>query len=133
MASLIKTWPAGMDARKVLTIFSEKKPAFPNYYFTLGRGRPKQEVERLFFTYRGHILGHFDVREIVRNIPGTLPYLHRIDGGPSDWQIKPYNWVAVCDPPFHRLKDKVFHDGFRGFHYFDLDVYRNTPESRMAI
>lgn len=132
MADLIKTWPAFMHPRKVLTIFSDT-PAFPNYYFTLGRGKPKLDVERLWFTYRNRVLGHFEVREIIRNTPGAIPPLVRIDGGESEWQIKPYNWVALCDPPFHRLKEKLYYGYFRGFRYFDLEAHRGTPESRIAI
>jgi len=121
-----------MDPRKVLQIFNEKEPAFPNYYFTLGRGKPQREVGELWFTYRGRILGNFEVREIACNV-GQFPPLRRIDGGESEWQIRRDNWVAVCDPPFHRLREKLYMGAFRGWHYFDVGAYRGTSESRIAI
>ena len=134
MASIIKTWPAAMEPRRVLTIFStENSAAFMVFYFTISRGKPKQEIEKLWFTYRGRVLGYFIVDEVVCNTGDNIPKLRRIDGGDSEWQIKLYNWVAVCSPPFHRLRDKVFYDSFRGFHYFSLDDYLRTPESRIAL
>jgi hypothetical protein len=73
------------------------------------------------------------VREVVCNLGDNIPKLHRIDGGESEWQIKRDHWVAICDPPFVRLKDHVWHDSFRGFRYFSLEAYLQTPESRIAI
>jgi hypothetical protein len=132
MADLLKTWPAAMEPRKVLTIFSERE-CFAEYYFTLGRGKPKQEIENLWFTYRGRILGHFRVDRIVCNTGDNIPKLRRIDGGESEWQIKRDRWVAICDPPFFRLKGHVWHDSFRGYRYFDLEAYRQTSESKIAL
>lgn len=131
MADVIKTWPAFMEPRKVLTIFGPKQP-FAMYYFTLGRGQPKQEIKHLWFTYRGRILGHFEVEAVECNV-GQFPPLRRIDGSPSEWQIKRDRWVAICRPPFHRLKERLYYGYFRGFHYFDIEAYRGTQESRIAI
>src|SRR3954471_12612489 len=116
MADVIKSWPSFMHPRKVLMIFNER-PAFPSYYFTIGRGKPKRDVERIWFTYRSRILGHFDVRQVIRNVPGAIPPLRRIDGSEREWQIKPYNWVVVGAPPFHRLRERLYMEAFRGFHY----------------
>jgi hypothetical protein len=133
MADVIKTWPAFMEPRKVLKIFADAHAgAFSMYYFTLGRGKPKQEVEHLWFTYRGRILGRFKVDEIVCNV-GQLPPLRRIDGSESEWQIKRDRYVAICSPPFTRLKEKVYMGPFRGFHYFNFDEYVASMESRVAI
>ena len=132
MADIIKTWPTVVSAKATARMFSPTVPTFHRYYFTLGRGRPKQAIERLWFTYQGRILGYFIVEEIVVN-DGTLPKLHRLDGGESDWQMRKDAIVAVCAPPCVRLKDRVFMDGFRGFRYFDLESYRAQPESRHRI
>lgn len=129
MADIIKTWPRAVSAAATARMFSEKSPAFCRYYFALGRGRPKQEVDRLWFTYLGRIIGYFRVDEIVVN-DGTLPRLNRLDGTPGEWQIAKDAYVAICNPPAVRLKDRVFMDGFRGFRYFDIDEYRKTPDSR---
>jgi hypothetical protein len=120
-----------MEPRKVLEIFSPKI-TFAVYYFTLGKGKPSQQIDNLWFCYRGRILGHFAVTEIVCNV-GQLPRLRRIDGGESEWQIKRYRYVAICDPPFTRLKEKLYHDSFRGFHYFSIDSWREQPEAHIAI
>lgn len=129
MAEIIKTWPRAVSARSTAQMFSEQNPAFCRYYFTLGRGRPKQQVTRLWFTYLGRILGYFVIDEIVCN-DGTLPKLNRIDGSPGEWQIAKDAWVAVCSPPAVRLKERVFYEGFRGWRYFNLASHLGTPESR---
>ena len=53
MADIIKTWPAATDARTVAEIFSADAPPFGHYYFTLGRGKPKEKVDRIWYTWRG--------------------------------------------------------------------------------
>lgn len=120
-----------MNTRKVLTIFNEK-PAFSMYYFTLGRGKPRREIGALWFTYRGRILGYFRVKEVVCNV-GQLPRLNRIDGEPSEWQIKRDRYVAICNPPFFRLRDHVYHGAFRGWHYFNFDSYTQTMEAKIPL
>jgi hypothetical protein len=107
-------------------------PAYNAEKFKLGHYQPAQQIDNLWFCYRGRILGHFAVREIVCNV-GQLPRLRRIDGGESEWQIKRDRYVAICDPPFHRLKEKLYYGSFRGFRYFDLELYRDNPESRIAL
>lgn len=47
MADIIKTWPANMDSKVVAELFSKDNPPFCEFYFTLGRGRPQQSIERL--------------------------------------------------------------------------------------
>lgn len=128
---ILKTWPAFMEPRKVLEIFSPKI-TFAVYYFTLGKGKPSQHIDNLYFTYCGRILGHFAVKEIVCNV-GQLPRLRRIDGGESEWQIKRDRYVAICDPPFTRLKEKLYYGSFRGFRYFSIAEYRESPESHIAL
>jgi len=132
MADIIKTWPAFIDPKTVARMFSPTVPPWHWYYFTLGRGRPKEKIERLWFTYRDRILGFFHVEEIIVN-DGSLPVLHRLDGGTSDWQMRKDAKVAVCPAPCVRMKERLFFSGFRGWRYFELDSYRETPDAKFRI
>lgn len=132
MSDIIKTWPAKVNARSVAEMFSETAPPFCRFYFTLGRGRPKQNIERIWFTYQGRILGYFVIEKIVVN-DGTLPKLNSLDGSESDWQFRKDAIVAICKPPCVRLKERIFMDGFRGFRYFDLDSYQDTSDARHRL
>lgn len=132
MAEIIKTWPAAVDPKTVAQIFSEKAPPFARYYFTLGRGKPKQEITRIWFTYQGRILGSLEVEEVVCN-DGTLPKLAKLSGEEGEWQIRRDAWVAVCAPPCRRITDRVYHDGFRGWRYFDFESYRNTADAKVRL
>lgn len=78
------------------------------------------------------IIGHFDIQEIVQN-RGQLPLLTTLDGNPSEWQIKPDRWVAVCQPPFYRLEEILFYSGFRGWRYFNLETYRDSLDSKVIL
>lgn len=130
MTAILKTWPAFMEREHTLEVFTHKWAVF---YFTLGRGRPrKAEPDQLYYTHRGEIIGHFAIKEIVQNV-GQLPKLTAIDGTESEWQIKGDAWVAICPPPFHRLQEEIFHEGFRGWRYFDLDAYRGTLGGKVRI
>jgi len=129
VAAIIKTWPSFMPRKRVREAFTHD---WGRFYFTIGRGKPAKPVEILFYTHKGVILGHFEISEIVQNV-GQLPRLRSISGDFSEWQIKLGNWVAICDPPFHFLKERLYHDGFRGFRYFDLDAYRGTVDSKVRI
>lgn len=129
MTAILKTWPAFMERAKVLAVFTHPWPIF---YFTLGRGRPQQPPATLYFTHQGRILGSFSIDEILRN-DGSFPKLRSITNKESEWQIKADAWVAICRPPFHRLTERLFHEGFRGWRYFDLDAYRGTLESKVRI
>jgi hypothetical protein len=131
MADIIKTWPAFMDAKKVADIFSSRG-AFARYYFTLGRGKPKEPITKIWHTWRGRILGSFVVDEIVRN-DGSLPKLRSLSDKESGWQIKPDAWVAICTPGCDRLRERLFMSGFRGWRYFDIASYRDNPESRIRF
>ena len=130
MSDIVKTWPAAMPPRKVLQIFG--RDVFPSYFFTLGRGKPQQEIENIWFTYRGRLLGSFPIDSVECNV-GQFPPLRRIDGGESEWQIKRDRWVVICRPPFARLRQKVYMNGFRGWHYFDFNQFTESMESRIAI
>lgn len=126
---IIKTWPAFMEPALVRRVFDGK---WRQYYFTLGRGRPQSELGRIWFTHRGVLLGSFVVAGIVVN-DGSLPKLTRLDGGPSEWQIKPDRWVAVCVGPIDWLGEQVFHESFRGWRYFDFETYRNSLDARLNL
>lgn len=128
---IIKTWPAFIDPKTVARMFSPKG-SFARYYFTIGHGRPKQKIERMWFTYRGRILGRFYVEEVVCN-DGSLPKLNRLDGQPSEWQIRKDAWVAVCVPGCVRTRERVFYGAFRGFRYFDYEAYRGTMEAKCRV
>lgn len=129
MADIIKTWPSCISAKTTARVFSPKHPPFTRYYFSLGRGKPKQRIDFLWFTYQGRIIGCFVVEDVVCN-DGSIPPLHRLDGGESGWQFRKDAWLAVCMPPCDRTKDRVFHESFRGWRYFDFDAYVLLPESR---
>ncbi len=130
MPAILKTWPAFMPPKKVLEVFTHQRSVF---FFTLGRGRPQQTVTEIYHTHRGRILGHFTVDAVVRNMGDNLPKLTAIDGTESEWQIKLMNYVAICPPPFYPLEEKLYHEGFRGWRYFDLDAYRGTIGSRVRL
>ncbi|HEV2174009.1 MAG TPA: hypothetical protein VGR71_10595 [Nitrospira sp.] len=132
MTDIIKTWPANVEARTVAQIFSESNPPFCRFFFTLGRGKPKQAIANIWFTYQGRILGSFEVEEVVCN-DGTLPRLSRLDGGESEWQIRKDAWVAVCAPPCKRIHERVFHEPFRGWRYFNFQTYKLSPDARVRF
>ena len=129
MTAILKTWPAFMPPKKVLQVFTHD---WGHFYFTLGRGKPKQEPQQLWYTHRGRVLGYFDVGRIVRN-DGSLPKLRSLSDQESEWQIRGDAWVAICAPPFHRLEEKLYHEGFRGWRYFDLEAYRGTLGAKIRI
>lgn len=134
MSAILKTLPTRF-ARGELQRFLglDGKPCWTIYYFSLGRGRPKRDgVDGIYFTHRGRIIGNFSIKEIVQNA-GQLPMLTTLDGEPSEWQIKADAWVAVCRPPFHRMSERLYHEGFRGWRYFDLESYRGTVESKVRL
>lgn len=134
MTSIIKTLPVRF-ARGELERFLglDGKPCWTIYFFTLGRGRPKRITpEQIYFTHKGIVIGHFAIADIVQNV-GQIPKLTNMDGDPSAWQIKPDAWVAVCRPPFVRLEDKIYHEGFQGWRYFDLGSYRGTIGAKLRI
>ena len=118
-----------MSTEKVLQIFTHD---WGTFYFTLGRGRPTKPVDKLYYAHKGVLLGHFDVQRIARN-DGSFPKLRSLSDEESEWQIKPDAWVALCRAPFHRLEEKLFHDSFRGWRYFDLDAYRGTLDAKVRI
>lgn len=132
MSDIIRTWPANLDAHTVAEMFSATLPPWCTYYFTLGRGMPKRKIDRLWFTWRGRILGYFYVDEIIVN-DGSLPRLHSLSGGESEWQIAKDAKIAICSPPCIRLKERIFHEGFRGWRYFNIDEWRANPESRHRL
>lgn len=135
MNAILKTLPTRFARGQLERFFGlDRDPAFCVYYFTLGRGRPKrpEPVTELWFTHLSVILGHFEIEEIVQN-KGQLPLLTTLDGKPSEWQIKPDRWVAVCRPPFHRQSEKLFHSGFRGWRYFDVAAYSKTLDAKIPI
>lgn len=128
MTDIIKTWPAFMDQRKVRKIFGH----FSTFFFTLGRGCPRRTIEGLWFTHQGRIMGRFVVREIVQNV-GQLPKLRSIENRESEWQIKADAYVAICPGPFVPLKEGLFHESFRGWRYFNIDEYRETPDAKINM
>jgi hypothetical protein len=132
MADIIKTWPASCNARAVVEVFRQRKNTFATYYFTLGRGMPQKPIDRLWFTWRGRILGSFVVDHIAVN-DGSFPRLRRLDGEESAWQIKPDARVAICIEDCQPLKERLYMGGFRGWRYFDIDAYRETPASRFPL
>jgi hypothetical protein len=131
MTAILKTLPTFFARGQIQNFLAAE---FSRFYFTLGRGKPQRPdpVKRIYFTHCGVILGFFFIEEIVQN-KGQLPLLTTLEGKPSEWQIKPDRWVAVCAPPFYFEQDKIYHAGFRGWRYFDLQAYRNTLESKVRL
>ena len=146
--AIIKTLPARFARGNLEKFFgTEEKPCFTEYFFTLGRGRPAQThprrrdyagapawfgLEQLYFSHRGVLIGWFRIACVVQNV-GQIPLLTTLDGAPSEWQIKPDRWVAVCEPPFHRLKELIYHEGFRGWRYFDFDTHVKTTAAKVRL
>jgi len=119
-----------MNSRRVLEAFTHD---WGEFYFTLGRSKPQQQIERLWYTHQGRILGSFKVARIIQNDGTNIPRLRSISGEVSEWQIKPDAWVAICKQPFERLKQKIYYAGFRGWRYFDLSKYGESFESKIRI
>jgi hypothetical protein len=150
VTAILKTLPSRFargQMERFLGVGTE--PCFTTYFFTLGRGRPGRAdivaysnscqlegwtgIDELWFTHQGVIIGYFAIEIIVQNV-GQLPLLTTLDGNPSEWQIKPDRWVAVCLPPFHQLEERVFHEGFRGgWRYFDLAKHSASPDSKIQL
>ncbi len=129
LKDVIKSWPAKFDRAHVLNVFTH---TWGRLWFSLGRGKPKSGPRRLYYTHQGQIIGHFDVEAVVIN-DGSLPKLRSITDKVSEWQFKPDVWIAVCPQPFHPLEEKLFHEGFRGWRYFDLESYRLTEDARWRL
>jgi hypothetical protein len=134
VTGIIKTLPVRFARGDIERFFGlDGKPCWTTYYFTLGRNRPKRVTpEQLYFTHKGLVVGYFRIADIVRNA-GQLPLLTNMDGDPSAWQLKTEAWGAVCEPPFHRLKEKIFFGGFQGWRFFDLETYRRTLDAIVRI
>jgi len=134
MTAILKTLPTRFARGEIERFFGlAGKPCWTTYFFTLGRGRPKRcDPTEIYFTHKGIIVGHFTIADIVKNA-GQLPLLRTMDGDPSAWQIPPDAWVAICAPPFHRLKEKLYHEGFRGWRYFDIAEYRGLISSKVRL
>ena len=130
MAAILKTWPSVFPRSKVLEVFNHD---WGQFYFSLGLGLPKQTPDELWYTHRGEIIGYFKIAKIIRNQGDNLPRLRSITGEVSEWQIKLMNWVAVCDPPFFKAPERVYHDSFRGWHYFSFDTYRSTIDAKIRM
>jgi hypothetical protein len=119
-----------MPRSKVLEVFQHD---WGQFYFTLGRGKPAQAIDQLWYTHDGEIIGYFKITTIVRNMGDNLPRLRSISGETSEWQIKLMNWVAICDPPFILSPEQLFHESFRGYRYFDFETYAKSPYARVRI
>ena len=154
MADIIKTIESWRDSDRVFTWLTRRNRT-PNqrhylYFFTLGRGHPKQTIERLYFTFQGFVIGWFDVEDIVANLGKWADFVDgaiKIDKATGvrelatndhlrrayTWRPKPGVWMVLCPPPFHSIEEQLYYSGFQGFRYFDLDSYRKMPESKFLI
>ena len=129
MADIIKTWPANMPASDVSLMFGEES-LFSEYYFAIGRGKPKQPIERVWYTYQGRIIGSWKVDRMVVN-DGSFPRLSSISGG--EWTIKHDAYVLICGSGCERPRQRLYMSGFRGWRYFDFEAYSHSAESRLRI
>ena len=130
MADIIKSWPAAIPAADIADMFTDDAK-YSAYYFTIGRGKPKEKIERIWWSYQGRIIGSFKVDRLVIN-DGSLPQLGSISGGDM-WEIKPDRWVAICESGGELLNERLFYAGFRGWRYFDIDDYRKCRESKVRL
>ncbi len=124
MPDAIKTIEGWRDELKVRRFLSARVGFF---IFSLGRGKPKQLVERLWFTFKGRVLGSIAIEAIEENTgqyDGKLKLLY------GDW--KPGRILMRCRPPFEFLEEEVFHRGFQGWRYFDLEQYRASAAHAAA-
>ena len=78
---IIKTWPTGVPAKAGTQIFSSNN-SLHTFYFTLGRGKLKEMISRLWYAYNGRILGSFRVLEIVQNDGTNIPKFYK----PEKWR-----------------------------------------------
>lgn len=147
MSYIIKTIESWRDPRRVirwLHAFDGNKDAC--FYFPIGRGMPKRSpVTRLYFTFRGRVMGWFKIAEFQVMCPtllewmisetGSMPEnqdreptakcnLNLVYKGGKRWFPKLGTWVVFCSSPFHRTKKRIYMQGFRGFRYFDLKAGR---------
>jgi hypothetical protein len=135
LPDILKTVPARFARGRILQFLGiGQEPAFCVYFSQLGRGEPQRRpIVRLWFTHRGVLIGSFVVNKIEKNT-GQFPRLRTMDGGSeSAWQLKPDRWVCVCTARFQLLKERIFHEAFRGWRYFDFDAYRATPAAKIRI
>jgi hypothetical protein len=131
LADIIRTWPAFMERKRVLNAFTH---GYARFYFTCGRGKPKQEVENIWFTHTGDILGHFKIDEFFHyEREGQLPPLRSVSNRESEWQFRPGSWIAICPGPFIPLKEEMHYGSFRGWRYFDLEKHRGSLEALIAL
>lgn len=155
MADIIKTIESWRDPRRVLRFLTNHNGCEHDwaFFFSLGRAKPKQPVERLFFTFQGRILGWFDVLDIIYNSPQfeasvsggtTLDQATTPDQPPrqlvryrerngGEWRPKMDSALVLCRPPFFRVEEKLYHEGFRGWRYFDLEAHRKTLDAQVRV
>lgn len=129
MPDVIKTIESWRDARRVLAfLHSHDHSPDPEwrFIFNLGRGCPQRPVGRLYFVFKGRVLGWFAIESFQQNVGQFEGYSKMFSG----WS--PARWVMVCQPPFTRIKERIYKRGFQGWRYFDLEAYRNSSEAKMA-
>lgn len=140
MADVIKTIEGWRDPGRVLAWLTRwNKGRNAVYFFVFGRGRPKERVENLWFTFRGRVLGWFEVVEVKANVGDLYDFVtgkecRTMEGTPvttPGWHPKLGVYLAICRPPFHLLKSRLYLAGFRGWRYFDFLSYRLTPEAKL--
>ena len=134
MADIIKTWPANVDTRAAAAMFNEVQSTYGAYFFALGRGKPAQDIDHVWFTFRGRILGNFKVDRFVVNDGSEAVFEHLNRAcGEGGWTIPHDYWTCICESGFTKLRERLFMPGFRGWRYFDLNSYRSTAAARMRV
>ncbi len=131
MADIIRTWPASVETRAAAAMFNEEESAYGAYFFALGKNKPKQPIERVWFTFRGRIVGFFAVTHFVVN-DGSMEVFDHLNKacGEGNWHIPRDYWTCICESGFTRAPLRRFMSGFRGWRYFNFDEYADSPAGR---
>jgi len=107
--------------------------------FSLGRGKPKIEPRRLWFVHCGRLFGWLSVegleqRGLEEISDGEFTYtLDDACSQPRTWKPRLGTWMVVCVPPLRVVVECIFHEGFRGWRYFDFQKHCEGIASKIWI
>ena len=130
MRDVIKTIESWRAPRRVLEFLNGPPPGAGRFLFNAGRARPQEEVRRLYFVFRGRVLGWFAASVVENHGDYNSEYAHQFT--PPYW--KAARFLFACAPPFVFLKkQRIFHRGFQGWRYFDFQAYSKTLDAKVKL